>query len=165
MWAVRKVTNISQTPSLFNQIITICKLRRQLAILWSTHSHRNSTTAVKNSTCVEISLTKTNRCPALKRSRGQRVKKRPKNPNTWLNRRIGVSTPVIGWSKCMLFSYMRLLVKGHLRDFQSIPDNTVNRYSIKEGWLNYKVYVLFWKKSASWMRFKTKLYSFPWSSE
>lgn len=53
---------------------------------------------------------------------------------------------------------LRLLVKGHSRDLQSIPDNAANRYSIKERWLNCKLSVLFWKKYTS----GTKV--FPWTS-
>lgn len=99
----------------------------------------------------------------LKRSRGQRsevtewrkqLEQNPENLNQakiWGRRLL---SPVPEENRCNL----KLLVKGHRRDFQSIPDNMVNRYSIKGGGGNYKLLVLFSEKRPSWRRFQTELW-------
>lgn len=121
----------------------------------STRCCRALMAAVQISSCAQRSLLKT--VGLWLRGVELRERKKHRQQKTWINReadvtswnplRVSKTQDVIGgfWSKAT-------------GDLQSIPDNTVNRYSIKERRLNCKLSVLFWKKCASWTK------RFPWTN-
>lgn len=132
-------------------VVTHCWRQMSLCCHHSTRCSKASMSAVQVSSCVQRSLTK-----SVTLCLREAMEKTP-TTKTWINHGADLTSWSLSVNEENMRCNWRLLVKGHARDLQPITDNTVNRYSIKERWPNWKLSVLFWKKCASW----TKL--FPWT--